>query len=460
MKKYDAIIIGSGQAGTPLARRLAKAGWQVAIIEKKWVGGTCVNVGCTPTKTMVASAKMAYQARRSNEYGVRTGDVTIDMLAIIARKEKVVMHSRAGSEKSVKDVPGIDLIYGDAAFTENKVISVKLNTGDSKILTAEHIFINTGALPLIPPIPGLEDVPYLTSETIMEMREVPEHLLIIGAGYIAMEFGQMYRRFGSKVTILEHAERILIKEDEDIAKEVLKIFTEEFIAVHTRATVNSINKEGNGLKVTVQIGDDQRQITCSHILVAIGRKPNTENLTLANTGITTDEKGNIEVNEKLETIVPGIYALGDVKGGPAFTHISYNDYIVVCKNILDGQNVTITGRPIPYCMFIDPELGRVGITEQEARKKGLNIKVASLPMAHVARGIETGETKGMMKAVVDADTKQILGVAILGAQGGEIMSVLQMAMAGGITYEAIRENIFAHPTFSESLNNLFMTLDK
>ncbi|MDR3681671.1 MAG: mercuric reductase [Flavipsychrobacter sp.] len=460
MKKYDAIIIGSGQAGTPLARRLAKAGWQVAIIEQKWPGGTCVNVGCTPTKTMVASAKMAYQARRSNEYGVGTGEVTVDMSAIIDRKAQVVSSFRHGSEKSLTSVPGIDLIYGAASFTADKIIMVNLNNGGSETLTAERIFINAGCSPSIPTIQGLEDIPYLTSETIMELKEVPGHLLIVGAGYIAMEFGQMYRRFGSKVTILEHAEQLLIKEDEDIAREILKIFTEEDIAIHTKAEVKEIKKADKGLRASIKLADKEITMDCTHVLVGAGRTPNTAHLGLEHTKIAIDDKGYIQVNDKLETAVDGVYALGDVKGGPAFTHISYNDYIVVCKNILDGKDISIAGRQVPYCMFTDPELGRLGMTEREARKKGLNVKVAILPMSHVARGIETEATKGLMKAVVDADTKQILGVAILGEQGGEIMSVLQMAMMGGIGYDAIRENIFAHPTFAESLNNLFMTLDK
>ncbi len=337
---------------------------------------------------------------------------------------------------------------------------VNLNNGGSEILTAEKIFINVGCSPSIPPVSGLEEVPYLTSETLMELKEIPGHLLIVGAGYIAMEFGQMYRRFGSKVTILEHAEQLLVKEDEDIAREILKIFTEEDIAIHTSAEIKEIKKIDKGLRASIKLTDKDIEMDCTHALIGAGRTPNTAGLGLEHTKIAIDKKGYIQVNDKLETAVDGVYALGDVKGGPAFTHISYNDYIVVCKNILDGKDISIAGRQVPYCMFTDPELGRVGMTEREARKKGLNIKVAILPMSHVARGIETGETKGLMKAVVDADTKQILGVAILGEQGGEIMSVLQMAMMGGIGYDVIRENIFAHPTFAESLNNLFMTLDK
>lgn len=458
MKTYDAIIIGSGQAGTPLARRLAKAGWKVAIVEKKWPGGTCINVGCTPTKTMVASAKMAYQARRSNEYGVGIKDVSINMSAIIARKEKVVTDFRHGSERRLTSVPNLELIYGNAVFTENKVITVTTSNGN-ETLTAEHIFINTGGAPVIPSIEGLHEIPYLTSETIMELQQVPEHLLIIGAGYISMEFGQMFSRFGSKVTILENTSRLLMKEDEDIAAEIDKIFKEEGIEIWTNTTVVRLQITDKGIAATVRIGEEERQIMCSHVLVATGRKANTADLGLEHTQVALDARGYIKVNDRLETTVPGVYALGDVKGGPAFTHISYNDYVVVCKNILEKQSITITDRMIPYCMFTDPELGRVGLTEHEARAKGLKIKVAKLPMAHVARGIESGETRGLIKAIVDAETKQILGVAVLGIYGGELMTILQMAMAGGITYEVIKDFIFAHPTFAEALNNLFMSLD-
>jgi dihydrolipoamide dehydrogenase len=459
MKNYDAIIIGTGQAGTPLARRLGKAGWKVVIIEKEFAGGTCVNYGCTPTKAMVASAKNAYQARRAADYGINVTDVSVDIAAIIGRKNHIVERSRHGLEKSLNEIPGIDLVYGVASFSAAKEVTVTLNEGGTEVYTAQQIFINTGNRTAIPKIDGLKDIPYLTSTTILDVTTVPEHLLILGGSYIALEFGQMFSRFGSKVTILDKSPRFLPKEDEDVAEEMKKIFNDEGITIHSGVQVNSFAQDGATLTASVTIDGKEQKIQASHLLLAAGRAPNTEDLNLDKAGIHTDEKGYIKVNEKLETNVSGIYALGDVKGGPAFTHISYNDYLIVCKNILDNDHKTTEGRPVPYCIFTDPELGRVGITEEEAKKKGLNFKVAKLPMHHVARGIEIGETKGFMKAVVDVDSKQILGVSILGAEGGEIMSLLQVAMLGKVTYTQLRENIFAHPTLSESVNNLFMTLD-
>jgi dihydrolipoamide dehydrogenase len=461
MKHYDAIIIGSGQAGTPLARRLAGAGWKVAVIERQFAGGTCVNYGCTPTKAMVASAKNAFQARRAIEYGVVVDSVAVDMPKLIERKNKIVLQSRHGSEKSLTSLPNIDLIYGEAAFTGHKQIHVSLKDGGKETYTAEKIFINTGGRTAIPHITGLDTVPYLTSTTILNLEVIPEHLLIIGASYIALEFGQMFSRYGSKVTILETSSRFLQKEDKDIAEEMQKIFSEEGITIYTEAKVAGIAKaDGAHISANVNIKGKEQIITASHLLLATGRLPNTDKLALENTGVSINERGYITVNDKLETNVEGIYALGDVTGGPAFTHISYNDYLVVCKNLIDHTEASTKGRPVPYCMFTDPELGRVGLTEDQARQQGLNFKIAKLPMAHVARGIETGETQGFMKAIVAADSKKILGVAILGAQGGELMSLLQVAMMGDITYEQLRENIFAHPTFSESINNLFMSLDK
>ena len=460
MNKYDAIIIGSGQAGTPLARKFAEAGWNIAIIESRYPGGTCINDGCTPTKAMVASAKNAYQARRANEYGIQVNEVRINMPELIDRKNKIVGRFRNASEKSLTKFPNIHLIYGEASFIGKKQIKIKLNDGGEQTCESEQIFINSGGRTAIPDIDGLNEITYLTSTTILDLQEVPEHLLIIGASYIALEFGQMFRRYGSKVTILEASATFLRKEDRDVADEMQHIFKEENIPIYINAKVKKLeNAADNGISATVDINGSEEKINASHILLATGRVPNTDILNLQATGVDTNEKGYIKVNSKLETNVNGIYALGDINGGPAFTHISYNDYLVVYKNMLHQADVSTKGRFVPYCMFTDPELGRVGINEDEAKEKKLNYKVAKLPMTHVARGIETGETRGFMKVIVEADSKKILGVAILGAQGGELMSLLQIAMMGNITYEQLRENIFAHPTYSESINNLFMTLD-
>lgn len=459
MKKYDAIIIGSGQAGTPLAKKLAKAGWKTAIIEKRFVGGTCVNDGCTPSKTMAGAARMAYMAGRAQEFGIPSDPSQIDLETVVDRKNSVVSRSREGLLKSLTETPGLDLLTGTATFSGHKTVSVTYTDGSADELSAEHIFINTGTRPRIPSIPGLDNVPYLTSTTLLDIREKPAHLLILGSGYIAMEFGQMFRRFGSAVTILERAPNILIREDEDVAETIAGIMEEDGIRIITSADVKEATQENGKITLAVAINGATQRISGSHLLIGAGRIPNSDALQLRQTGVALDDKGYIITNEKLETNVAGIYALGDVKGGPAFTHISYNDFLIVSGNILEKKQRTVSNRQVPYCMFTDPELGRIGLTEKEAKEKGFKIKVAKLPLTKVARGIESGETRGLMKAVVDAETKQILGASILSVAGGEIMSVLQVAMMGHITYEEIRNNVFAHPTFTESLNNLFMTLD-
>jgi dihydrolipoamide dehydrogenase len=461
MKEYDCIVIGSGQAGMPLAKKLAGAGKKTLLVEKRFIGGTCVNDGCTPTKTMVASARVAYLAGKCNEMGVTIKGYKVDMRQVKKHKDDIVLKSRNGGQAAVEKTKNLDLLFGDATFIDKKTISVQPEKGKTKEFKAELIFINTGAKTIIPnDIEGLDDINYLTSTTILDLEIVPEHLLIIGGNYIGLEFGQMFRRFGSKVTILEKSARLLSREDEDIATEVTEFLEQEDITIHANAKTTKFKSKGKGkITATVTIDGKEQKIKCSHVLIAIGRAPQTDTLGLDKTGVKMDEKGNIKVNGKLETNVKGIYALGDVKGGPAFTHISYNDYTIVYRNLIEKQNLNINDRPIPYCMFTDPELGRVGITEAQAKEQGLNYQVATLPMTHVARAIETGDTRGMMKAVVDPKTKKILGVAIVGTEGGEIMSVLQMAMEGGITYDRIRYCVFAHPTYSESLNNLFMGLE-
>jgi len=460
MKQFDAIVIGAGQAGGPLAKKLALAGKKTLLVEKRWIGGTCVNDGCTPTKTMIASAKMAYLAANSAPLGIHIKNYRVDMPAIKERKDGIVHLFRDGSQNGLEATKNLTVLFGEAAFTGMKEIAVKTGKGKKEEFKAELIFINTGAKTFIPEIDGLKDIGYLTSTTIMELDHIPKHLLILGGNYIGLEFGQMFRRFGSKVTVLEKSGRIVSREDEDISDALTKILEDEQISIHPDTIVSSFKKTKKGnIVATLDNNDTKKKIKCSHVLLAVGRVPQTEALNLANTGVKTGEKGNIIVNDKLETNVPGIYALGDVKGGPAFTHISYNDYTVVYRNLVHGEKLTIKDRPVPYCMFTDPQLGRIGLSETEAKKQKLNFKVAKLPMDHVARAIETGDTRGFMKAIVDADTKQILGAAILGPEGGEIMTVLQMAMMGGITYEQIRYCVFAHPLYAESLNNLFMTLE-
>jgi pyruvate/2-oxoglutarate dehydrogenase complex dihydrolipoamide dehydrogenase (E3) component len=460
MEQYDAIVIGAGQAGMPLAKKLATAGKKTVLIEKRYVGGTCVNDGCTPTKTWVASAKAAYMATKSEELGVKIKGYKVDMRQIKKRKEDIVMQSRLGGQKALEDIKGLTLIFGEATFIGEKTILIELNEGGTLEITADLIFIDTGAKPLIPEIEGIKEIDYLTSTSILELDEVPKHLLVIGANYIGLEFGQMFSRFGSKVTLLERGQRILAREDADIAEEMHKILAEEKIDIIVDAKTTRFKKTKKGnIKVIVDVKGEEQKIICSHVLIAIGRIPQTEALNLDKAGVAVDEKGFIKVNDKLETNVKGIYALGDVKGGPAFTHIAYNDYTIVFRNLFEGTDYTIEDRPLPYCMFTDPQLGRIGIDETTAKKQKLKVKIVKLPMAHVARAIEVGDTRGFMKAVVDPKTKKILGGTILGQEGGEIMSVLQMAMEGGITYDRIRYCVFAHPTYSESLNNLFLSLE-
>lgn len=459
MKEFDAIVIGAGQAGVPLAKKLAQAGWKTALIEKRVVGGTCINDGCTPTKAMVASAKMAYMADKSHELGIDIPSYKVDFKAVMARKSAIVKQFREGATAGVEKTKNLTLIYGEAKFEDDHTLYIRGNDGSFENYTAKHIFINTGESPVIPDIEGVNEIDYLTSTTILELAEVPEHLLIVGGGYIGLEFGQMFRRFGAKVTLLEHSDRLLPKEDIDVCEVVSEIFKEDGISVLTEATAVKFEKLNNGhIKVTVEQEGKKTTHTCSHVLLAAGRKPQTEFLGLENTAIECDDRGHVKVNEFLETNAKNVYALGDVKGGPAFTHISYNDYVIVTKNLLEDGNMTTKNRLVPYCMFTDPQLGRVGITEMEAIKQKLDYLVAKIPMKNVARAIETAQTRGFMKAVVDKKTRQILGATIVGEQGGEIMSVLQMAMMGNITFDEIRYTVFAHPLYAESLNNLFMSI--
>lgn len=464
MTKYDAIFVGSGQAANPLAKKLATAGWRTALIERKWVGGTCINSGCTPTKTLIGSGRVISLLKRSADYGIHTTGFSIDMAAFLGRKNAVVLSYRESITKRLLATPNLDLIFGTASFSGPKEITVTEEDGSKNTLTAENIFINTGVSAAVPPIPGLSDVNYLTSTSILDLMEIPTHLAIIGGGYIALEFGQLYRRLGSEVTIIENGSHFLPKEDDDIAAEIRKILEEDGIRILTGTAVAQVAAGGKTIRLDLTTAaptttaTHNQSISASHILVAAGRRADTAGLNTAAAGIALDHHGFIAVDGQLQTNVPGIYALGDVKGGPQFTHISYNDHLIVYKNLVEKANLSTADRVPVYCLFTDPELGRVGLTEKEAREKGLNIKVAAMPASYIARATENGETRGLLKAIVNADDHKILGASILCSGGGELMSVLQMAMTGGITYDKIRDAIFAHPTFAESLNNLFAKL--
>lgn len=458
---YDTMVIGAGQGGGPLATELAKAGRRVALIEREHVGGTCVNEGCTPTKTMVASARVAYLARRSADYGVHTAPVSVNMATVRQRKRDIVTDFRSGGEQRAREAANLDLLKGEARFTGPKSVAVRLNDGDERVLTAETICINAGARPAMPKIDGLNTVPLLTSTTIMELDRVPDHLLVLGGGYVALEFAQMFRRFGSHVTIVQRNRQLVPREDPDIAAEMADILRADGITVLLGTeTARAAPAASHRIALTVRGPEGEQVVTGSHLLVATGRTPNTETLDLGAAGIAADDKGFIRVNARLATNVSGVYALGDVKGGPAFTHISYDDFRILRANLLHGGDRTTTGRLVPYTVFTDPQLATVGLTEREARAQGKEIRVAKLPMTSVARALETAETRGMMKAVVDAASGQILGCTVLGVEGGEIMTVVQVAMMGNLPYTALKDGVFAHPTLAESLNNLFSTLEE
>jgi pyruvate/2-oxoglutarate dehydrogenase complex dihydrolipoamide dehydrogenase (E3) component len=451
---YDAIVIGSGQGGGPLSTALVASGRRTALIERDKIGGTCINTGCTPTKTMVASARVAYLAKRAPEYGIHDGAVRSDLTEIRERKREIVTSFREGSTSKIK-AGGVDIIHGSARFTAPHALEIRLCDGGTEQVSADLIVIDTGTRPAVPPLPGLEDVPYLNSTTIMELDELPSHLLVLGGGYVGLEFAQMFRRFGSEVTIIQLGPELFGREDPDIAEAVATILREDGIEILLKTAAQRVERRDGTIHLAVHGPDGDRTLTGSHLLVAVGRVPNTEDLNLAAAGIETTDKGYVKVNERLESTAPGVYTVGDVAGGPAFTHISYDDFRILRTNLIQGGNRTTRDRLVPYVAFIDPQLGRVGLTEEQARKEGRNILVGTIPMSDVARANEVGETRGMVKVVVDAESRQILGCAVLGIEGGEVMAMIEIAMMGKLPYTALRDGIFAHPTLSELLNTLF-----
>ncbi|GBE16024.1 mercuric reductase [bacterium BMS3Abin14] len=461
MEHYDAIIIGSGQSGNPLAVKLAVSGWNVALVEKEHIGGSCVNVGCSPTKTMVASARAAYVAGRAADYGVSIdGSVGMDMRRVRERKRAIV-DSFSGGDQAKLERKGVRIIWGEAGFTGPREIEVALNDGGTERISGDKIFIDTGTRPAIPEIDGLDRCAIHDNATIMELSSVPEHLLVIGGGYIGVEFAGMFRRFGAKVTIVHNCEYLLCREDQDVGEAIQDIFREDGIEIMLNARTSSATQDADGtVHLAVTTPDGEKTITGSHLLISAGRIPNTDMLNLETAGLKVDDRGFIPTNDRLETAVPGIYAMGDVKGGPAFTHISYDDYRVIRDNLFGGGGASITDRMVPYVVFMDPQLGRIGLSEVAAAEAGVEFNVVKMPMAYVARAIEMDETRGFMKALVDPDSGKILGFSCLGMEGGELMAVVQVAMMGGLTYRDLREGIFAHPTLAESLNNLFSLVDQ
>jgi pyruvate/2-oxoglutarate dehydrogenase complex dihydrolipoamide dehydrogenase (E3) component len=447
--KYDAIIIGSGQGGNPLAYSLADLGWSVALIEKKYLGGTCINTGCTPTKTMVHRAQVAHYARNAARWGVNASNVSVDLPKIVAQKDEVVLSFRSGRQKQVDKRANLRLHRGHARF----VGTHQLMAGED-LLESEKVFIDTGCRPSTPEIPGLETVPYLTNESAMQLTTLPEHLLILGGGYIGLEFGQMFRRYGSRVTVLHTGKQIISREDPETAAELQRALEFEGIQFLLNTRTTGVANKNGAVTLSFESRAGSSTVIGSHVLVATGRRPNTDDLGLDKAGIETDKSGYIKVNGRLETNVPGVWALGDCKGGPAFTHISYNDFQILYANLVEGKDLSIENRLVPSCVFTDPQLGGVGMTEKEARAKGFKLKIGRCPMTYVARAIERGETAGLMKIVVDASNDRVLGASILATEGGELVQIFSTLMLAKQPYTLLKGAIYIHPTLAEGFFTL------
>ena len=452
--RFDAIIIGTGQAGPALAARLSESGMKVAVIERKLFGGTCVNTGCVPTKTLVASAYAAHLARRAAEYGVAiAGAVNVDMKRVKARKDEISGDFNKGVENWMQGLAHSTIYRGHARFESPRTVRV-----NGELLEADKIFINAGGRALVPPMPGLDQVPYFTNSTMMGVDFLPEHLIIIGGSYIGLEFGQMYRRFGSNVTIVEKGPRLIAREDEDISKAIQEILEREGILLRLNAECMTAHKEGDRIAVGLDCAEASRQVVGSHLLLAVGRVPNTGDLGLDKAGVETDKSGYIKVDDQLRTNVPGIWALGDCNGKGAFTHTSYNDFEIVAANLLDHDPRRVSDRIMTYALFIDPPLGRAGMTEAQVKASGRKALVATRPMTRVARAVEKGETQGFMKVIVDAETKEILGAAILGMTGDEVIHTLLDVMYAKAPYTTVSRAMHIHPTVSELLPTLLQGL--
>jgi pyruvate/2-oxoglutarate dehydrogenase complex dihydrolipoamide dehydrogenase (E3) component len=450
MPTFDAIIIGTGQAGPALARRLVAAGKKVAIIERKLFGGTCVNTGCTPTKTLVASAYVAHMAHRAADYGVTIGGpVGVDMKAVKARKDAISTASSKGVEKSLKSLEGCTVYQGHGRFVAPKDVAV----GDV-VLKAERIFINVGGRASVPPFPGLDQTGYLTNSSMMDVDFLPEHLIVVGGSYIGLEFGQMYRRFGAMVTIIEMAPRLIAREDEDVSQAAADILKDEGIDVRLNAKCIAVAKHGNGIAVNVECIEGAPQVIGSHLLLAVGRRPNTDDLGLDKAGVATDDRGYIKVDDQLRTNVPGIWALGDCNGRGAFTHTSWNDFEIVAANLLDHDTRRVSDRITAYALYTDPPLGRAGLTETDVRKSGKAALIATMPMEDVSRANERGETKGFLKILVDRDSKQILGASFLCLNGDEVIHCVLDLMYAKAPYAVMERAMHIHPTVAEFLPTL------
>lgn len=457
---YDDIIIGGGKAGKTLAPALVADGRKTALVERSlnMIGGGCINIACIPTKTMVASANVANTVRNSAAYGVKANTPIVDLAEVIKRKRTVVQSAREMNLHNLETALDNNLIVGTARFVAPKTIQVTTVEGNNRLLTAERLFINTGTRPLIPSIPGLTEVEFLTSESIMELEHLPEHLIVLGSGYISLEFAQMFRRFGSRVTVIGQSEQILSQQDPDIAIAVQTLLEQDGIEFLLKAKVLRVDRTANETILQIQVGDREITLQGSHLLIAVGRAPNTDSLNLAAAGVATDTRGFIQVNDRLETNIPGIWALGDINGGPQYTHISLDDYRIIKANLIDGGNRSTRDRLVPSCLFIDPELAHVGLTETEAQQQGYAIRVAKVDASAVPRAKTLGQTDGLLKAMVDSETGRILGCSLLCHEAGEVISTVQMVMQAQMPYTVLRDGILTHPTMTEGLNILFSKL--
>ncbi len=443
--RYDAVIIGTGQAGPSLAARLAKAGCRVAIIERKLFGGTCVNTGCVPTKALVASARAAHVARRAGEYGVQVdGPIRVDMKKVKSRKDAIVKKSNQGVERWLENLDNVTVVRGHGRFEDAHTIRV----GD-ELLSADKIFVNVGARAFVPPFPNLQEGDFLTNSSIMEVDFLPRHLVVIGGSYIGLEFGQMYRRFGSEVTIVEKGDRLISRDDEDVSEAVREILENEGVTIRFGAECIDAERKNGQVRVRLDCHEGAREVSGSHLLLAVGRRPNTDDLGLEKAGIEVDGRGHIVVDDQLQSSVPGVWALGDCNGQGAFTHTSYNDYEIVAANLLDDDPRRVSDRIVTYGLYIDPPLGRAGMTEAAVRQSGRKALIGKRPMSRVGRAVEKGETQGFMKILVDAETKKILGAAILGVGGDEIVHSILDVMYAEAPYTVIQRAVHAHPTVTE-----------
>jgi pyruvate/2-oxoglutarate dehydrogenase complex dihydrolipoamide dehydrogenase (E3) component len=454
---YDDIVLGGGKAGKTLAPALVADGRKTALVERSltMIGGTCINVACIPTKTMVASAEVVNTVRQSAAYGVNATPPIVDLAAVIQRKRTVVQAMREMNLHNLEAALGHELIIGTACFVAPKTIEVATAENTTRLLTAERCFVNTGTKPLIPSIPGLKEAEFLTSESIMELEQLPEHLIVLGSGYIGLEFAQMFQRFGSRVTVIGQSEQILSRQDPDVTIAVQMLLEQDGIEFLLNAKVLRVDRAGNATKLQIQVPDQEIELQGSHLLLAVGRSPTTDALNLAAAGVATDARGFIPVNDRLETNVPGIWALGDINGGPQYTHLSLDDYRIIKANLIDGGNRSRRDRLVPSCLFIDPELAHVGLTETEARQQGYAVRVAKLDAAAIPRARTLGKTNGLLKAIADTETGRILGCSLLCHAAGEVISTVQMVMQAQMPYTVLRDGVLTHPTMTEGLNLLF-----